>query len=354
MSRSDIAGSVQPLPRTAPHKLPAKAVYGAGGAVALYVVLLLMCEVGTVDGDRIHNPAPPPPTRAQTFLGIRDTSWFPVMYCVSAVVLGAILWWLARRWRATGQAHPAVAVLLAFVLLSLVDPLISWGSYTAYNPDLIHFPLDWRWWDLAPVVQTSWVTGAYSLFYMVPTLAGVWFWRTLAGRVGGPGSFVRTHPLAASWLFGTAFGFVYDLPSESLLINMNIWHYWQWWGPTVSIGTATVPLTEALWTGLLVGTAVAACQPDDRGHSRLAVTLAGRPLARRLRLGETGVVIVLLAIVYAGYLATFTAIRITGLSHHVEKEWPFATAKVYDPYGDAKAAGVPGPYYPGVGAWTVR
>jgi Spirocyclase AveC-like len=346
----------------APRRVPRRAVFGVACAVVLYVGLLLMCDVGTADGDRIHNPSPPRSAPTQIFLGIRDTTWFVILYGVSAIALGAILWWLARRWRATGRLHPAAGILLAFVLLSFVDPLIAWATYTAYNPDLIHFPVDWSWWDIAPVVQTAWATGAYSLFYMVPTLAGFGLWRTVAARTwpdavaarSRPDSVMHRHPLVSTWIFGTVLGFLYDIASESLLINMNIWHYWQCWGPSVTVRYATLPLTEALWTGILVGTAMTVLQPDDRGRSMLAAKLSQRLPTGRTRLGEIGVIILLLATVYACYLASFTIIRVFDLAQSVESMWPFPATKVYDPYGVAQDAGVPGPYFQGVGAWKVR
>jgi hypothetical protein len=85
----------------------------------------------------------------------------------------------------------------------------------------------------------------------------------------------------------------------------------------------------------------------------LASTLSRRPLLSRTRLGDTGLIIVLLMTVYAGYVASFTVIRVLGISDNVESPWPFSTSKVYDPYGDAATGGVPGPYYRGTGAWKL-
>jgi hypothetical protein len=339
----------------ASHRLPRKVWYVGGAAAGAYIALLLSSDIGTTEGERIYNPDPPPPSDMQTFLGIRDTTWFSILYVVTALVLGWMLWSLARHYRATGRVQPAAVLLLAFTIFALWDPLINWATYTVFSPDLIHYPIDWPWFgNVAPVVETTWIWGGYGLFYMTPMLFGFWLWRTRVAPRAKPGSFVARHPLLSIGIFGVIFGFIFDVPTELFLMNMNIWHYWQWWGPAISIGNATLPLTEIFWTGMMIGAGMVLLHHDDRGRSQVAVMASRRPLAQRLHIGEKTMIIVLLTAVYACYLLSFGVLRVLDLAQNVEDEWPASTSKVYDPYGVAKENGIPGPYFKGFGAWTIR
>jgi hypothetical protein len=147
---------------------------------------------------------------------------------------------------------------------------------------------------------------------------------------------------------------VIDIPAELLLVNMNVWHFWQYWGPAITVGNATLPFTEIFWTGMLIGMGLLLLQQDYKGRAQFAVSMSRKPLARRLHVGEKGMVLVLLTAVYAAYLSSFAVIRVLKLAHNLENQWPATAAKVYDPHSDARSAGIPGPYFEGVGNWYIR
>jgi hypothetical protein len=83
------AGSAHSL-----HRLPLKIWYMGGGAATAYITLLPFSDIGTSEGERIYNPDPPPLFDQQTFLGIRGTTWLPILYVVTVLVLVLVLCWL--------------------------------------------------------------------------------------------------------------------------------------------------------------------------------------------------------------------------------------------------------------------
>jgi hypothetical protein len=191
------------------------------------------------------------------------------------------------------------------------------------NPELLHYPTSWAFFDVSPTVEPIINTVAYPYLFLFPALAVT----TLLKRRGTTRRWV---------VFGITFAVA--VPINWVLVNLfmcriGYWTYTQIPGWAVVRGGTpwqyawTDPLTLSVLTG---ATAVLLW----RGA-------APNPLRRLV------VVVLITALAYVPYNAVWASFRLTD-SGNTLAPWPFENTKVYDPKGAYADAGVPGPYFRGM------
>lgn len=251
----------------------------------------------------------------------------------------------------------ALVVFLATAILAWLDPLANWVTYTVYNPQLLHFPTTWPWFELSPTVEPLLVIPGYPFYYFsIALIAFGGYNRFVLPRVS-PNSWWRRHPRVGAFIAGFAVGTLWDVPTELFMINARMYSYSQYWGPTLSIGGPHValPLIWSLFTIVSIASITVLLYRDDSGESVL--TTVGRRLPRFGRHADltredvssdrkvlAGALI--LSVIYVGLCLFYGTLRVSGISDHpMPVPWVYQEVKTYDPHGDLEKAGFPGPFY---------
>ena len=259
----------------------------------------------------------------------------------------AVLSWRRRA------MHPAVPVVIALFGVSLLDPFANWCSSAAMNPQLLHYPVDWPYANISPTVQPLVNNLVYPYLFLFPALfvAAAWKRRLLRGPDGG--GWLRRHPRCA------VFGFSYLISLPVNLVRGGPVH-----GagrvldlhPDPELGGGTCRVQLAVPVDRPPG-------PVHRDRRRGGLSVARRRWAQPGQsdrrpvpavsypphlLGEVLVASLFLSLSYMAYNGLWATFRLTDSADQVAQPWPYQDTKVYDPKGDYRSAGVPGPYYAGI------
>jgi hypothetical protein len=323
----------------------------AAGVVALGLFAWMLSFAETsVTQPRVANPHPPNPLRAIEWAGKSVTGfWVPIFYGVTFAVMGLLVWIFWRHWRHSRRAHAGLAIFIALAVVGLIgDPIFNWAMYCNYHPNLLHWPVDWTLFNVAPTVEPLWIVmGAYQVFFLAPAIGAFALYRRFVERPSGRGSWIDRHRLLSLFAFATVFGFGMDILMEQWMLNMRIYKYTQIAGPSMTWGHGHLQLYEIIWIGALIGFYAMLLQRDDRGDSVCARISNAGPM-KRLGLGELGIAFALVAVSLAAYGGFWTVLRVTGSADHVAAgTYPYRAVKTYDPNGRMRAAGQPGPYFSG-------
>ena len=337
----------------------AKTVAITGTVAAVTVFLLATGRRGAAGDPRRVNPDPAGPYRVNGVPRGEPALWgfqywpefFGILMLVVAVAVMAPFVITSIRQRKI--THPLI-VFLATAILAWMDPLANWVTFTVYNPQLIHFPTTWPWFELSPTVEPLLVIPGYPFYYFtIAFLAFDGYNRYILSRVG-PNSWWRRHPRAGAFVVGFGMGTLWDIPMEMFMINARMYSYSQYWGPTLSIGGPHValPLVWTLFTIVSIATITVLLYRDDNGES--VASVVDRRLLRRNRITQGEVSsgrkvlasALVLSIMYLALCIAFGALRVTGAADQpMPQPWVYQEVKTYDPQGVLKHAGFPGPFY---------
>jgi hypothetical protein len=316
-----VAETVRPDVARRPVRLAVPAVVGT----ALIVLVLVTAKHGPEGRILVDRPV----SGAHPQLWGFD-QWLTVVQIATLAASGAFLAYFVARSRRAGRLHPALPVLGGlFVMGLLTDSFANWTSSAAMNPDLVHYPAGWWFFDVSPTVEPLINTVAYPYLFLGPALAVTTY---LARRA------VPRRPLLTVFVLA----FVVSVPINWVLVNLFLvrieyWTYTQipsW--AAVRGGTPwQYPWTDPLTLSVLTGVT--------------AVLLwRGIHAVRTRRVAREIVVVALVtALAYVPYNAVWASFRLTNSGDTLAKPWIFDNTKVYDPNGDYARAGLPGPYFRG-------
>jgi hypothetical protein len=257
------------------------------------------------------------------------THWMAIVQIATVAASGVFLGYFLVRSRRNRRLHPALPVLAGlFVMGLLTDSFANWTSSAAMNPDLLHYPSGWWFFDVSPTVEPLVNTVAYPYLFLGPALLVV----TSVRRRPVPPRRPRAAVFALTYLIA--------VPINQLLVNLfmcriEYWTYTQipsW--AAVRGGTPwQYPWTDPLTLSVLTATTAVLLWRDDHGASTAK---------------KVAVAALITALAYVPYNAVWASFRLTDSGDTLAKPWVYANTKVYDPKGDYARAGVPGPYFRGM------
>lgn len=268
----------------------------------------------------------------------------------AGIVIASVLAWRRR------PGHPVVLMVLASSTLLWWDPINNWAIGLVYNPDLWHFPRDWPWFNISPVIEplTSFVYAPYVLlpyFLAMPILRA-------AQRRSEPAAFAWRHPLISLALLTFVIGVIWDAAQEILLTRAQFLTY----SHAVDFGTIDVgknsqfPLLMAsvLITVIMIPTSLLLYR-DDTGKSQAEkVAQRLRLHARHPKLATFLVMTLILNIAMISFSSAFWLARTTDAASTVACPWPYPAAKTWDPRGHYESQGAPGPFTAGnASSWQI-
>lgn len=338
-------------PRTT---LPWKALGCWAVVAALAVFVLLTAEKHGAASPENVNPAgigKPPPV---------EPLWPAIDFVLWGQILGALL--LAVTivvsvlvWR-RNPGHPVILMILASTTLFWWDPINNWAIGLVYNPNLWHFPREWPWLNISPVIEplTSVIYAPYVLlpyFLAMPILQAV-------QRRRGADAFVWRHPLISIAVLTFVIGVIWDAAQEILLTRTQFLTYTH----VVEFGSMDVgknsqfPLLMAsvLITIIMIPASVLLYR-DDNGRSQADKIALRIPFAaRRPKLASFLVMAIVLNIAMISFSSAFWLVRATGAASSVACPWPYPQAKTWDPRGYYESQGAPGPFTAGkASTWQI-
>ena len=272
------------------------------------------------------------------------TNWPAVFSTIFVIVaLGLAVVFARLSWRQR-SIHHGLIVFICVSGLSLLDPPANWVTFTAFDPQFLHYPTTWHWMSLAPTVEPIVNPPGYPMYFLTVALCGAWIAKKAIARAKA-GSWMARHPRGAYVGIGFLVGLAWDIPTELFMIRAHMYHYSEAWGPTIGAGHGRFPIVWGFFTWFAIATVTVLLHRDDRGHSLAhdwAARLPGRGGVSSPRVVLAGTLF--LMVLYLIPMGLYAVIRVTGLSHPNEAGWHYPEAKVYDPYGRLEKAGVPGPY----------
>jgi hypothetical protein len=275
--------------------------------------------------------------------------WIVVVEIFSYLALVSIFTLVVVLWRRNPK-HPYLLMTLAITTLAWLDPIMNWATFTAYNPDLWHWPEDWPLVSVSPTIEPLFIA-SIVMFVLPPFFPAVWALRRVQAR-RSVDSFVSRHPLISLSGFVFVAGFLYDFALEAMCVRLGLYSFTQVI-PFGSIFTGTRWQFPLLWQSSLINIlmipAAVMIYRDDSGRT-VAEKLALRTKAfqRRPALGSFVVMLVVVNLAFMIYGVTYTAVtRWSGAATSVVCPWPWKSAKIYDPQGYYEQSGQPGPYSEG-------
>lgn len=331
-----------------------KALAGWVLAVAFVVFILVTAQKHGPVSPENANPdgvGKPPPVEP-LLAGIDMVYWGQILGAILAagtVIASALIW---RR----HPGHPVILMVAASSTLIWWDPINNWAIGLIYNPRMWHFPRDWPWMNISPIIEpiTSFIYAPYVLlpyFLAMPLLRAI-------QRRSDPKAFVWRHPLISIAVLTFVIGVVWDAAQEIFLTRTQFLTY----SHVVEFGSIDVgknyqfPLLMAsiLITIVMIAASVLLYR-DDTGKSQ------ADQLAQRLRLharypkfATFAVMVLVLNIAMITFSSTFWLVRVTGLASNVACPWPYPQSKTWDPQGFYESQDAPGPFTPGIGStWAI-
>jgi hypothetical protein len=333
---------------------PWKAFVGWVIVAALAVIVLVTAEK--------HGPASPENANPEG-VGKRPVVE-PLLYPFDWVLWGQIIGALlaagiviasVRAWRRQ-PGHPIVLMALASSTLLWWDPINNWAIGLVYNPNLWHFPRDWPWLNISPIIEplTSFV---YAPYVLVPYFVAMPILRAVQRR-NNEDAYVWRHPLISIAVLTFVIGVTWDAAQEILLTRAQFLIY----SHVIEFGSLDVgkisqfPLLMAsvLITVIMIPASVLLYR-DDTGISQ-AEKLARRLRlhARRPKLATFLLMTLVLNIAMISFSSAFWLVRATGAASTVACPWPYPQAKTWDPRGYYESQGAPGPFTAGAASsWQI-
>jgi Spirocyclase AveC-like len=323
-------------------------------ATALGAMLLVTAQKHGPSSPENMNPGgggKPPPV--ETLLYPFDwVMWGQILGALLAAgtIIASILVWRRR------PGHPVVLMTLATSTLFWWDPINNWAIGLVYNPNLWHFPRNWPWLNISPVIEplTSFI---YAPYILLPYFLAMPILRALQRR-SSVTAFVWRHPLMSIAVLTFAVGVIWDAAQEILLTRAQFLIY----SHVIAFGTIDVGKTSQfpllMASGLITIVMIPASvllYRDDTGRSQ-ADKLAQRFSlhARHPHVANFLVMATILNIAMISFSSTFWLLRATNAASNVACPWPYPEAKTWDPRGDYQAAGAPGPFTSGkASAWQI-
>lgn len=315
------------------------------------IVFAYFARTGAVS-DRIRNPAVTgAPREVEYLFGLSGSTWVTVAQLGTLISMSGALAIFVLAWRRR-PGHPVLLMAIVTTLMILLDPITNWAPFGVYNPQVWHLPEDWWLVSISPTVQPFVVLG-YAAFYLTPYFPASWMLRKLQAQ-RPPDAFVWRHPLISLAAIILPIGFALDAMLEISAIRTGLYIYSQV-VPFGSVFVGTPFQFPLLWVSLGVALVMVPVgvllYVDDTGRC-VAEKLAQRAriFPRSPKLGTFTVMLVIMNLVYVGYVVEFTIIRWSGAATAVACPWPYPEAKVYDPQGLYEKNGQPGPYF--AGEWS--
>jgi hypothetical protein len=342
-------------PTARPRIISRFAVYACWATVVVLGAIILMTA-------QKHGPSSPdnlnpdgggkPPPVEPLFYPFDWVMWGQILGALLAAgtIVASILVW--RR----HPGHPVILMVLATSTLFWWDPINNWAIGLVYNPNLWHFPRNWPWLNISPVIEplTSFI---YAPYILVPYFLAMPILRAFQRR-SSVSAFVWRHPLISIAVITCAIGVIWDAAQEILLTRAQFLIY----SHVIAFGSIDVGKTSQfpllMASGLITVVMIPASillYRDDTGRSQ-ADKLAQRFFlhARHPHVANFLVMATILNIAMISFSSTFWLLRATNAASNVACPWPYPHAKTWDPRGDYQAAGAPGPFTSGkASAWQI-
>ncbi|MBH0778017.1 spirocyclase AveC family protein [Nocardia bovistercoris] len=323
------------------------------GAVAVVTVLVTSEKHGPASPDNLDPDGAGKPLPVEPLLSGFD--WVNAGQIAALVLFLATIVAVVWGWR-RHPGHPVLLMVIASSTLFVLDPYNNWAIGLVYNPRLWHFPRDWPWLNISPIIEplTSFVYAPYILlpyFVTMPILRAV-------QRRRAPESFVWRHPLISLAALTFVCGVIWDAAQEILLVRTQFLTYTH----VIDFGTLDAGknsqfpfLMASLLITVVMIPASLLLYRDDSGRSQ-AEKIARRfnLHTRHPRLATFLVMAVALNIAMFSFSTSFWVVRATGAASTVACPWPYPTAKTWDPHGLYESQGAPGPFTAGAAStWQV-
>jgi hypothetical protein len=281
------------------------------------------------------------------FLG--RTEWAVPVQIVCFAAYLAFLVYVVRANRRTPDLHSALVVFLGLSVLALQDPIQNWAVYAAYDPQLLHFPTTWPYFNTSPTVEPLLPLLLYPIAFGVPALVAMALYRRVVRPRLPRAGFLARHPVLCTFLVGEAVALPTTFVFEFVATRMHIFTFTQLW-PAVTIFGGSQGQMHIFYEGPALGALIAISTTflwqDDRGRTVL-YRMAERRGGRSRRATVVGLAMLILTVYYGAYGVPYWLMRLTNSATSVARPWPLANTKVYDPQYRQRQAGVPGPHYQG-------
>jgi hypothetical protein len=289
------------------------------------------------------------PARPSVVLG--RTSWAVPVQIVCFAWYFAFLIYVVRVNRRSERVHPAMVVFLGLSVLALQDPIQNWAVYAAYDPQLLHFPTTWPYFNTSPTVEPLLPLLLYPIAFGFPALIALRLYeRVVAPRLSST-SFFGRHPVLCAFLVGQLIAIPTTFVFEFVATRMHIFTFTQLWPPVTIFGGTQGQMHlfyEGPALGALIAISTALMVRDDRGRTALDRFVDRKPALRKHpRRSVVAAAMMLLTVYYAAYGVPYWLMRLTNSSTDVVQPWSLPNTKVYDPQHRLRHAGVPGPYHTG-------
>ncbi len=331
-----------------------KAVIGWVTAAAFAVIIFVTAEKHGPASPENANPdgARKPPPVEPLLYPFDWVMWGQISggLLAAGTIVASVLVWRRR------PGHPVILMVLASSTLFWWDPINNWAIGLVYNPNLWHFPRDWPWLNISPIIEplTSFI---YAPYVLVPYFLAMPILRAIQRR-RDPVAFVSRHALISIAVLTFVLGVIWDAAQEILLTRAQFLTY----SHVIEFGSIDVgknsqfPLLMAsvLITIIMIPASILVYR-DDTGKSQAEkIAQRLRMHARRPKLATFLVMTLVLNIAMISFSSAFWLVRATGAASIVACPWPYPQAKTWDPRGYYEAQGAPGPFTAGnASSWQI-
>lgn len=286
--------------------------------------------------------------------------WPSIDFVFWGQILGAVLLALIIAaslvvWRRQ-PGHPVILMVLASSTLFWWDPINNWMIGLVYNPRMWHFPRDWPWLNISPIIEPL-TSIIYAPYVLLPYFLAMPILRVMQRR-SGPKALVWRHPLVCIGALTFVIGVMWDAVQEILLTRTQFLTY----SHVIDFGSldtgknSQFPLLMAsvLITVIMIPASILLYR-DDTGKSQ-AEKLSQRLTlhARHPKLAAFVVMTIILNIAMMSFSSAFWLVRTTDAASTVACPWPYPQAKTWDPRGHYQSQGAPGPFTAGAAStWQI-
>jgi hypothetical protein len=253
-----------------------------------------------------------------------------------------------RGWRRHPR-HPLLLMLLASTSVCWLDPINNWSIYLVYNPKLWHFPQDWPWVGLSPIIEPL-MNFVYAPYILVPYLLAITILRRLQAK-GSMNAFVCRRPMLSLSLITLGVTIVWDSLQEIFLVATQFYTYTHVM-PFGSLFVGTVYQFPMLMASVLIAIVMIPTSllmyRDDTGLVQAEKLAKGLKLYRTRPGTATFLVMAgVLNVSFMLFIACFYTVRVTGMATSVACPWPYPESVVFDPNGFYEREGQAGPFWEG-------
>lgn len=292
-------------------------------------------------------PSPVTPT-------LHEVDWVRLGEVAAVVLFVGTVIYLVRGLRRDPR-NPVTLMMAASCTLCWFDPINNWMIGLVYNPKMWHFPQDWPWVGMSPIIEplTSFV---YAPYIALPFFLATPLLKRLQ-RNRSRDAYVWRHPLISVGLLTFVIGFAWDALQEMFLVSTQFLTYTH----VTEFGSIWVgenrqfPLLQAssLITIPMIAASVLLYREGD--GPTVAENLAKRfaLYARRPAVATFLVMTVILNVCFICFSTSFWIVRVTGAASSVACPWPYPASNVWDPHGRYAEQGHPGPFTSGRGSGSL-